>query len=385
MNADARDSRDQLTTSSKSRQSDRNNTRSGDVDQVLRNNIMLQSNPAAFGLDNTYGLAGNYRYDSSNARSSLNTIAAQDAVTANAAAAAAAAGFGQPPLPPLSEALHKIFPADAAQSSTTATTAANAQAAANAKAENDLLSTLPGSYYNQSIPFDLGNAYANNDTTYTTALANAAAAHNTHFVSDPLAQMAAADLPRERNNSQLLLNTSGLSQTGITDGPSPLSTNHAPLMPGAGAAGLFPSANFGQPSSSLLSNAVQLNNQLIQQHQRAAMVASGLAARAASFDTSASQDSLESPTSPDQSKVYSFVSLPGVNAKKRPRRRYDEIERLYNCNWPGCEKSYGTLNHLNAHVSMQKHGSKRHPNEFKELRKAWRKQKREEEERRDSK
>ena len=30
-------------------------------------------------------------------------------------------------------------------------------------------------------------------------------------------------------------------------------------------------------------------------------------------------------------KTYSFVSLPGNAVKKRPRRRYDEIERLYQC------------------------------------------------------
>ncbi|PWN50502.1 hypothetical protein IE53DRAFT_92118 [Violaceomyces palustris] len=74
----------------------------------------------------------------------------------------------------------------------------------------------------------------------------------------------------------------------------------------------------------------------------------------------------------------------GGSGKKRPRRRYDEIERLYPCNWPGCTKSYGTLNHLNAHVAMQKHGAKRSPAEFKDMRKAWRKQKREEDQRRQS-
>jgi len=60
-------------------------------------------------------------------------------------------------------------------------------------------------------------------------------------------------------------------------------------------------------------------------------------------------------------KTYSFVALPGNAIKKRPRRRYDEIERLYQCAWPECTKSYGTLNHLNAHVTMQKHGPKRSP------------------------
>ncbi|KAJ7574460.1 hypothetical protein C8J56DRAFT_802900, partial [Mycena floridula] len=87
---------------------------------------------------------------------------------------------------------------------------------------------------------------------------------------------------------------------------------------------------------------------------------------------------LESPSSPN-SKTYSFVSLPGNTVKKRPRRRYDEIERLYQCSYPDCTKAYGTLNHLNAHVTMQKHGAKRSPNEFKELRKQWRKAKKESE------
>jgi hypothetical protein len=61
-------------------------------------------------------------------------------------------------------------------------------------------------------------------------------------------------------------------------------------------------------------------------------------------------------------KTYSFVALPGNAVKKRPRRRFDEIERLYQCSWPDCTKAYGTLNHLNAHVTMQKHGPKRSPN-----------------------
>jgi hypothetical protein len=34
---------------------------------------------------------------------------------------------------------------------------------------------------------------------------------------------------------------------------------------------------------------------------------------------------------------------------------------MYKCGWHGCEKAYGTLNHLNAHVTMQSHGSKRTP------------------------
>jgi len=52
---------------------------------------------------------------------------------------------------------------------------------------------------------------------------------------------------------------------------------------------------------------------------------------------------------------------------------------MYKCGWQGCEKAYGTLNHLNAHVTMQAHGNKRTPEEFKEIRKEWKAKKKEEE------
>ncbi|KAI9786192.1 MAG: hypothetical protein M1839_007602 [Geoglossum umbratile] len=79
------------------------------------------------------------------------------------------------------------------------------------------------------------------------------------------------------------------------------------------------------------------------------------------------------------SQVYSFVPIPGAQQHKRPRRRYEEIERMYKCGWSGCEKAYGTLNHLNAHVTMQAHGQKRTPEEFKEIRKEWKARKKDEE------
>lgn len=78
--------------------------------------------------------------------------------------------------------------------------------------------------------------------------------------------------------------------------------------------------------------------------------------------TVTSEEELDAvPHDASSSKTYSFVSLPGNAVRKRPRRRYDEIERLYHCSWTGCTKSYGTLNHLNAHIVMQRHGSKRTP------------------------
>jgi len=84
------------------------------------------------------------------------------------------------------------------------------------------------------------------------------------------------------------------------------------------------------------------------------------------------------PPRPGQ-QVYSFVPIPGAQQHKRPRRRYEEIERMYKCGYNGCEKAYGTLNHLNAHVTMQSHGAKRTPEEFKEIRKEWKARKKEEE------
>ena len=58
---------------------------------------------------------------------------------------------------------------------------------------------------------------------------------------------------------------------------------------------------------------------------------------------------------------FTVVPVPGISGKKRHRRRYDEIERIYTCGWEGCEKSYGWLNNLNAHVSWHGHGPKRLP------------------------
>ncbi|KAI0229061.1 hypothetical protein L0F63_004719 [Massospora cicadina] len=66
-------------------------------------------------------------------------------------------------------------------------------------------------------------------------------------------------------------------------------------------------------------------------------------------------------------RVFSFVSMSHTKAKKRHRRRYEEIDRVYKCRFPACSKSYGTLNNLNAHILMQGHGPKRSAFEFKDL------------------
>jgi hypothetical protein len=46
---------------------------------------------------------------------------------------------------------------------------------------------------------------------------------------------------------------------------------------------------------------------------------------------------------------------------KRPRRKAEEVERVYDCNYEGCDKAYGALNHLNTHVRQCNHGPKREP------------------------
>lgn len=58
--------------------------------------------------------------------------------------------------------------------------------------------------------------------------------------------------------------------------------------------------------------------------------------------------------------VLGSVYMP-AHRTRRPRRRAEEVERLYKCTWNGCEKSYGTLSHLNDHVRLQRHGNKREP------------------------
>lgn len=75
--------------------------------------------------------------------------------------------------------------------------------------------------------------------------------------------------------------------------------------------------------------------------------------------------------------AFSFVSTPLAQPekKKRPRRKWHEIDRNYSCHF--CDKSYGTLNHLNAHIGMSLHGQKRKPDEFKEMRKVLRIRKKE--------
>ena len=70
------------------------------------------------------------------------------------------------------------------------------------------------------------------------------------------------------------------------------------------------------------------------------------------------------------SPVSSFVPMPGEPQTRRPlcrarepqtrrpRRKAGEIERIFKCGWGGCEKAYGTVNHLNNHLNVNQYGPK---------------------------
>ncbi|EJU03638.1 hypothetical protein DACRYDRAFT_99224 [Dacryopinax primogenitus] len=91
---------------------------------------------------------------------------------------------------------------------------------------------------------------------------------------------------------------------------------------------------------------------------------------------SGSSSGLSRHRSPSRAHDPNVSFLPPVaHIRKRPRRKADEIERIYICGFDGCQKSYGTLNHLNAHVRNASHGEKRRPEEFREIRNAWKRRK----------
>lgn len=58
---------------------------------------------------------------------------------------------------------------------------------------------------------------------------------------------------------------------------------------------------------------------------------------------------------------------PAANKHRRFRRRYYQIFRKYNCTFPGCTKSYGSLNHLNTHIVTKKHGLRKSKQDFKHV------------------
>ncbi|ODQ45151.1 hypothetical protein PICMEDRAFT_12886 [Pichia membranifaciens NRRL Y-2026] len=86
------------------------------------------------------------------------------------------------------------------------------------------------------------------------------------------------------------------------------------------------------------------------------------------------------PVSPKTEEVrneHSHINSAEYSRCRRKRKKAFEVERHYRCNYQFCNKAYGTLNHLNTHILIQKHGKKRLPQEFSQLRKQLRKERRE--------
>ncbi|GAV26566.1 hypothetical protein PMKS-000020 [Pichia membranifaciens] len=86
------------------------------------------------------------------------------------------------------------------------------------------------------------------------------------------------------------------------------------------------------------------------------------------------------PVSPNTEEVKddnNTVNSAEYSRCRRKRKKAFEVERHYRCNYQFCNKAYGTLNHLNTHILIQKHGKKRLPQEFSQLRKQLRKKRRE--------
>lgn len=138
------------------------------------------------------------------------------------------------------------------------------------------------------------------------------------------------------------------------------------------------SPSMERPPSRSLSTHAQSHPQPPPQHQQvAANNYSRPRAMSHSRHPSSSRPSTSTTTSTSQSygvstPVHPVSNFPFIPAQpprttpeasegepRRKRRKYEEIERRYHCGWNGCTKAYGTLNHLNDHVSLQGHGAKR--------------------------
>lgn len=70
------------------------------------------------------------------------------------------------------------------------------------------------------------------------------------------------------------------------------------------------------------------------------------------------------PCSESTSRSGNAMDWKPLGMPKRPRRRFHEVERKFPCTHPGCDKAYGALNHLNAHIVSRGHGIRRKAREF---------------------
>ncbi|KAG0334288.1 hypothetical protein BG004_000482 [Podila humilis] len=323
-----------------------------------------------------------------------------------------------PHLPPLSEALHRIFPnppqsSEGSPSLQTQAQQAPAQHLTMVDNVSALATTAPPSAFYQPVPFGevspLIGSYPGQEIQHSNIMRHPSPNHAMMAQSpnvgsgvhagygrrvtypivpsiDTSSGLMMASLTSPENSGSSPLMGSPFPHGGLVGGvnPTPVSgmTRSSPMI-GYGIETMSMQPHPGHPTqhpsplqgSTSYAHAVPAGHHTMSQPHPDHATAAG---QPVAWLPEGSD--LSVVDAQNSNKMYSFIPLSGVNTKKRPRRRFDEIERLYVCNWGECEKSYGTLNHLNAHVNMQKHGPKRDPSEFKELRKAWRRHKRAEEE-----
>jgi hypothetical protein len=172
----------------------------------------------------------------------------------------------------------------------------------------------------------------------------------------PLSQLLTTEGKQEQENISTAIETTAAAMaTAITTTAQPLVQHQdtGTFLPATTTTAAVYDTNHVLPTEAILYNNSPLDPSMIDPPMFN-LISSSLTDPQQLMMTRQRQESVSSSSS---DKIYSFVAIPGTNQKKRPRRRYDEIERLYHCNFLGCTKSYGTLNHLNAHVSMQQHVS----------------------------
>lgn len=74
-----------------------------------------------------------------------------------------------------------------------------------------------------------------------------------------------------------------------------------------------------------------------------------------------------SATSSNESHPNSSVTRIKPKNRKRQRKKFEDVKRLYYCDYQNCNKGYGSLTHLNEHRVIQRHGPRKKIDDFKHV------------------
>ncbi|ODQ82879.1 hypothetical protein BABINDRAFT_159374 [Babjeviella inositovora NRRL Y-12698] len=67
----------------------------------------------------------------------------------------------------------------------------------------------------------------------------------------------------------------------------------------------------------------------------------------------------------DESLIHPIIPEKMFSKRKR-RKKHEVTNRIYQCNYKDCSKSYSCLSHLNTHIAQLRHGKRRSGDEFKQ-------------------